>query len=278
MAQPREEGERRFPTVYIHRGLCGIALKVQCMYIGITYIMVNMIGVLIASMMIGNPQRYLDYDKLRRQLSAHQNSISNETEVAIEDDLPSNSIESKMDRITEQALIDIGSNGIEIMVEALFMLIVSTLLVHGLRKDKCTFIFPWVIVNILCTLANFVTMMVKFAVITYIGVLEMIISVMFLFVTSYFILSVYSYYQLLKIRKAKVISFLSNEFQADPGSLPGTGYRVLVEDESGSASYDNPPAYSDLPLTSTAIPFTEKNVPMTEEEDVNKENVLYVQQ
>ena len=26
--------EGRFPTIYIHRGLCGISLKVQCLYIG----------------------------------------------------------------------------------------------------------------------------------------------------------------------------------------------------------------------------------------------------
>jgi hypothetical protein len=234
----------------------------------ITYLLVNIVALLVASMMVGNPQRYLNYASLRTQLKG--DSFENSTEASMEDDIPSLSIENKMNEMTKDAISEICSNGIEIMVESLFMLIVSALLIHGLRKDKSTFIFPWVVVNVLCTLANFIGMMLKFAVLTYAGVLEMIITVLFLFVTSYFILSVYSYYQLLKIRKAKVISFLSNEFQAEPGP----GYHILVEDDAG---HDNPPAYADLAQTTTSIPFKEKNVPMTDAEDVNKENVLYVQ-
>ena len=46
-----------------------------------------------------------------------------------------------------------------------------------LFQEKATFIFPWVVVNVLVTIANFIGMMVKYAVLTYAGVLEVIILV-----------------------------------------------------------------------------------------------------
>eukprot|EP00088_Acartia_fossae_P026977 TRINITY_DN27765_c0_g1_i1.p1 TRINITY_DN27765_c0_g1~~TRINITY_DN27765_c0_g1_i1.p1 ORF type:complete len:288 (-),score=63.44 TRINITY_DN27765_c0_g1_i1:35-871(-) len=275
----RNPADGRFPTIYIHRGLCGISLKVQCLYIAMTYIMVNFVSLLISSLMMANPQRYINYASIRKSMPSESFETEANNGTALEDDLPSSSVEEEMEKLTEKAMIEIGSHGIELMVESLFMLIMSVLLLHGLRTDKSTYIFPWVIVNMLITMANFIVLMLKFAVLTVAGIVEMLVTVLFLIITTYFIMSVYSYYQLLKIRKAKVITFLNNEFQTE--SDAGPGYRILVEEDLPN---DNPPPYSDLvqqPSTSSQenrpMPFTEKNVAMTDEEDTNKENVLYVQ-
>jgi len=234
--------------------------------------MINTISLLISSMMICNPEKYVDYEKLHAKSSSNTgNSNLTEVEDAIElDGATSDNQLTLMEDLTEQAMIDIGNNGIEIMVESMFMLIVSSLLLHGLRYEKCSYIFPWIIVNVLVTAANFVFMTLKIAAPTPAAVLEMGVTVVVLFITSYFILSVYSFYQLIKIRKAKVVTFLNNEFQADSES--GTPYRILVEEDAN----DQPPPYSDV-ATARPMPFTEKHVVLTETEDASKENVLYVQ-
>ena len=77
---------------------------------------------------------------------------------------------------------------------------------------------------------------------------------MFYFATStYFILSVYSLYMIIKIQKKSVTHFLDHEFQGGEGSY----YRPL---ENGQEQ---------IP------PFREKKVPMHDHEDFGRENVLY---
>ena len=76
---------------------------------------------------------------------------------------------------------------------------------------------------------------------------------------------------IIKIQKRSVIRFLDHEFQTSEGRpkvnihvlcFPFIGgfYRPVDEGRSGG-----------IPVT----PFREKKVPMTEQEDVDKEHVLY---
>ncbi|XP_023342471.1 uncharacterized protein LOC111712157 [Eurytemora carolleeae] len=99
---------------------------------------------------------------------------------------------------------------------------------------------------------------------------------MYFCIAGYFILSVFSYYQILKIRKKKVITFLDQEFQGGEGSM----YHTLEEeggDDPHFSQYSDiqTPRQSSHPWGRPTTPYTEKAVPMTEEEDVGNENVLF---
>jgi len=68
---------------------------------------------------------------------------------------------------------------------------------------------------------------------------------------------VYSLLVIIKIQKRSVVQFLDQEFQTTEGGF----YRPLENERRGR-----------VPV----VPFRERKVPMTEEEDVDKEHVLYV--
>lgn len=270
-------------TIYIHRGLCGIPLKLQCLYIGSTYTIVAVFSIGIASMMLHSPIKYIDLDTLAVDSTKHNISYGMNGTVE-EPPVPTVEPESTMDeidRLTAMALHEIGSNGIELLVEGLSSFVASALLVHGVRQEKTSFIFPWVIITILLTIANFVTFMVKVASPSSISVGKVFAAVIYFAIASYFILSVYSYYQILKIRKRKVTTFLDHEFQGGEGSWYHTLEEEGMEDASLPPAYPVPaysdalPAYRAHPFSRPHPPYTEKAVPMTDEEDFGKENVLF---
>jgi len=257
-------------SVCIHRGLFGQSLKRQCYIIGGNYLGISAICVVLASLMLHSPMKYVSLDKLSVD-STKEGVLSNPNATMLTDVNSSDSTMDQIDRLTAIALHGIGTTATEFLVEGLSTFVVSALLLHGLREEKTSFIFPWVIVTILMTIANFFAFIMNVASPGSVSVLKIFGAVTYFAIATYFILSVFSYHQILRIKKRKVTSFLDHEFQGGVGA----NYHSLEED--GNSAH----MYRDIPTTTVShpwgrpAPYVEKTVPMTEEEDVGKENVLF---
>jgi len=265
--------------------MCGVSLKLQCIYIGVTYALVSMLSLVMSSMMLHSPIQYINLDSLHADASK-ENFSMNVTDSMQE--LGGQSTMDKIEKQTGEALHNVGATAIEMLVESVSTLAVSVLLIHGVREEKTAFMFPWVIVTILLTVANFITFIAK-AASPGISAGKVCAAIFYFSITAYFILCVQSYYQITRIKKKKALTFLDTEFQGGEGNWYHSLREDRVEDIAPTHSYLGPaPAYSDV-LPSTPPPqytdrnpfrrpppFTEKAVPMNDEEDNENENVLYL--
>jgi len=233
--------------VIIHRGLCGVSLRTQCLGIGATYTIISSLGVFMASLMLHSPASYIRMEEaVTREF--HGNITANFTEVGQEE-----TATDELEAITNHLIHEVGQNAIEMLIVSLATFICSMLLIQGIRTNKTTWMFPWIVDSTISTFASFILFMVQVASPSTLSVFKAFLVVMFFALSVYFILSVYSLYIILKIQKKNVVSFLDHEFEAGNGSI----YHTLEEDEP------------QLP------PYREKTVPMTEAEDVGREHVLY---
>merc|ERR1711874_472647 len=115
------------------------------------------------------------------------------------------------------------------------------------------FLLLWTIFQVMLT---FIVLVASFTGPTSASAFKTTMIFFYFLICVYTILSVYSLHMIIKIQKRSVIRFLDHEFQTTEGGF----YRPVDEGRSGG-----------IPVT----PFREKKVPMTEQEDVDKEHVLY---
>jgi len=268
-------------SVVIHRGLCGQSLKRQCLVIGGCYILTSSISIILSSLMLFAPMRYVNLNTLSADTT--QEGYLSKNGTYQENDESVDSTMDKIDKMTAVALHGVGATATEMLIESLASLVVSVLLIHGIRQDKVSYIFPWVIVEILLNVGNLIFFFTKVASPASLSVLKIVGGVLYFTIAAYFILSVHSYHQILRIRKKKAFSFLDHEFQGGEGAY----YHTLEEEGGVNPGPDPVLPFTDLevPGASSAAhhpfgrpkagPFTEKAVPMTDEEDLAKENVLY---
>ncbi|XP_023342468.1 uncharacterized protein LOC111712155 [Eurytemora carolleeae] len=94
-------------SIYIHRGLCGISLKQQCISIGVTYSIIAFLSIIGASMMLHNPTGYLPLGKIAVDGSRENISVNQ-----FEDGTQESTMD-EIDELTNEALKEIGANGIE---------------------------------------------------------------------------------------------------------------------------------------------------------------------
>merc|ERR1712241_793730 len=105
--------------------------------------------------------------------------------------------------------------------------------------------------TIIQTTGAFLIFIVKVANPGYISVMKAVTMLLYLGVSIYFILSVYSYYIIIRIQKRSVIQFLDHEFEATEVGF----HRPRSSGHQRSR--------------------IEKSVPMSGEEDRDREHVLY---
>jgi len=234
--------------VLIHRGLCGVNLRVQCMSIGVTYSFLSTIAIFMASMMIHNPIQYVHLENVKT-IHEHKEISPNETNIEENEESATDELESLMNSLIKS----VGQNGIEMLIGGIATLIVSLLLIQGIRTNKTSWILPWIVETIVSTLGGFFIFLVQVASPQSISVLKSFLVVCFFGITVYFILSVYSLYMIIKIQKRSVTHFLDHEFQSNEGSY----YRPLGNGQEQT------------------LPWREKKVPMNEQEDIDREHVLY---
>lgn len=234
--------------MYIQRGVCGVTLRLQCLTIGITHIAVSLISIILASLMLRHPLYYLDLNAMGEDASEFANISANSTEL---EDLEDKTAMDEEERLTRGAIHDVEEEGIELLVGGIASMVTSVLLVQGIRQEKIGLIFPWVIVTILEMVAAFISFAMRMSSPHPLPFLKIFAAMIYFSISSYFTLSVYSYYQIIKIKKRKVITFLDHEFQGGEGSW----YHALQEEP--------------------VPPYTEKAVPMTDEDDRGRENVLF---
>eukprot|EP00090_Calanus_glacialis_P022661 TRINITY_DN34944_c0_g1_i1.p1 TRINITY_DN34944_c0_g1~~TRINITY_DN34944_c0_g1_i1.p1 ORF type:complete len:243 (-),score=68.05 TRINITY_DN34944_c0_g1_i1:44-772(-) len=234
--------------VLIHRGLCGISLRLQCLSIGMTYSILSTIAIFMSSMMLHNPLSFIDL-RVAKTVHKHKEISANETN---EDD---ESAMDELESVTNSLIREVGQNGIEMLIGGFATLIVSVLLIQGIRKNKTSWIFPWVVESIISTVGSFFMFLIRVASPASISVLKAFLVVFYFAISIYFILSVYSFYMIIKIQKKSVTHFLDHEFQGAAGE--GSFYRPLEDSQE------------QIP------PFREKKVPMHDHEDYGRENVLY---
>jgi len=235
--------------VIIHRGLCGVSLRTQCLGIAGTYTFISSIGVFLASLMLHSPASYIQLEeaitKEHHDINATDistNSTTEEQETATDE----------LEAITNHLIKQVGQNAIEMLIGGLATFFCSILLIQGIRKNKTTWMFPWIVDSSISTFAIFILFLVKVASPTSLSVFKAFLVVLYFALSIYFILSVYSLYMILKIQKKSVTTFLDQEFEQ------GSSFYHTLEDEEPH-----------MP------PYREKTVPMTESEDKGREHVLY---
>jgi len=239
--------------VIIHRGLCGVSLRTQCLGIAGTYTFISSIGVFLASLMLHSPASYI---KLEEAITKeHHDTSINATDSGISTNSTTEEQDTATDEleaITNHLIKQVGQNAIEMLIGGLATFFCSILLIQGIRKNKTTWMFPWIVESSISTFASFILFLVQVASPTSLSVFKAFLVVLFFALSIYFILSVYSLYMILKIQKKSVTTFLDQEFEQ------GSSFYHTLEDEEPH-----------MP------PYREKTVPMTESEDKGREHVLY---
>jgi len=243
--------------VIIHRGLCGVSLRTQCLGIAGTYTFISSIGVFLASLMLHSPASYIQLEEAitKEHHDTSANLITNATDMNA---ISTNSTEEQetatdeLEAITNHLIKQVGQNAIEMLIGGLATFFCSILLIQGIRKNKTTWMFPWIVESSISTFASFILFLVQVASPTSLSVFKAFLVVLFFALSIYFILSVYSLYMILKIQKKSVTTFLDQEFEQ------GSSFYHTLEDEEPH-----------MP------PYREKTVPMTESEDKGREHVLY---
>jgi len=236
--------------VVIHRGLCGVSLRTQCLSIGATYSIISSIGIFMASLMVNSPSSYIRLEEAITK-EFHENISANYTEG--DQGQHGQSATDELEAITNHLIRQVGQNAMEMLIGSLATLICSVMLVQGVRQNKTTWILPWIVESVISTVGSFLFFLVQVASPASLSLFKAFLVVIFFALSIYFILSVYSFYMILRIQKKSVTSFLDHEFEGGVGSF----YHTLDEDDAA------------LP------PYREKTVPMTDEEDKGREHVLY---
>jgi ABC-type Fe3+-siderophore transport system permease subunit len=241
--------------VIIHRGLCGVSLRTQCLGIAGTYTFISSIGVFLASLMLHSPASYVRLEEAITK-EHHDTSailVNNVTDISTNSTMEEQETATdELEAITNHLIKQVGQNAIEMLIGGLATFFCSILLIQGIRKNKTTWMFPWIVESSISTFASFILFLVQVASPTSLSVFKAFLVVLFFALSVYFILSVYSLYMILKIQKKSVTTFLDHEFQQ------GSSFYHTLEDEEPH-----------MP------PYREKTVPMTESEDKGREHVLY---
>jgi ABC-type Fe3+-siderophore transport system permease subunit len=241
--------------VIIHRGLCGVSLRTQCLGIAGTYTFISSIGVFLASLMLHSPASYVRLEEAITK-EHHDTSailVTNATDISTNSTIEEQETATdELEAITNHLIKQVGQNAIEMLIGGLATFFCSILLIQGIRKNKTTWMFPWIVESSISTFASFILFLVQVASPTSLSVFKAFLVVLFFALSVYFILSVYSLYMILKIQKKSVTTFLDHEFQQ------GSSFYHTLEDEEPH-----------MP------PYREKTVPMTESEDKGREHVLY---
>jgi len=261
--------------VIIHRGFCGSSLKSQCHGIAIAYIILSWLAIFTASLMLHRPLQFVDLTKLKTEKSHLAFHPSNNTgvqvqtnasfEEASESTMQDNVIEDigaaadELEEITERFIQSVGVNAVEMMIGGFATFIVSSLLIHGIRTKKSTFILPWIIETVIQTCGTFIMFLVN---VSSISSLKAISLTVYFGLSVYFILCVHSLHVIIKIQKKSIVRFLEHDFEATE-----VGYYRPLDNGNGPAAEN--PGFRD------SSPWTEKTAPMTPEEDIHREHVLY---
>jgi len=229
-------------------------LESQCLAIGLTYILISLTALLFTSYDIHHPLHSVDMEKIRPLHPGHtppphlyQNSTDSSEDLEPEVEMETNT--NELEKIVLDLAHSMRMNGVVFLLAWLTTLSVSSLLVYGIRKDKSNFLFLWAVIQALMT---FTIIVANFTGPQPASVLKTIMMFFYFLISVYSIISVYSFHMIIKIQKRSVIRFLDQEFQPTEGGF----YRPVDEER---------------PVT----PFREKSVPMTDQEDVDREHVLY---
>lgn len=230
-------------SVMVHRGMCGMSLRIQCFFIAGSYTVLSTIAIFVGSAMLHNPIGFVNLASLSEQ--SHQNVSANNTDKDGEE-----SDQESIRRMTRVMVEQVGMNGLEVLISGLSLFFVSIILVMGLRQRKPSMMIPWIVVSMINTAGAFIAFLLSVASPASVSVVQSIAIISYFALAIYFILSVYSYHQIIKIQKKNARHFLDNDFLSE-------GYHTLEES------------------TVRAPPYKEKTVPMNDQEDMDRENVLY---
>jgi len=233
-------------SVMVHRGMCGMSLRIQCFFIAGAYTVLSTIAIFVGSAMLSNPIGFVNLGSLSSlSEQSHLNVSANNTAIDKEE-----SDQESITRMTRVLVEQVGMHGLEMLISGISLFFVSIVLIMGLRQRKPSMMIPWIVVSMINTAGAFIGFLQAAASPTSVSVGQSIAIVTYFALAVYFILSVYSYHQIIKIQKKNARHFLDNDFLSE-------GYHTL-EDSSVRAP-----------------PYTEKAVPMNEQEDMDRENVLY---
>jgi len=144
----------------------GVSLRTQCLGIAGTYTFISTIGVFLASLMLHSPASYI---KLEEAMTKEHH----DTDLALIDDainntaISTNSTEEQetatdeLEAITNHLIRQVGQNAIEMLIGGLATFFCSILLIQGIRKNKTTWMFPWIVESSISTFASFILFLVR---------------------------------------------------------------------------------------------------------------------
>merc|ERR1719348_1116068 len=118
--------------VVIHRGLCGINLRVQCLAIGILFTLLSFIAMVYGSLILHKPFNFISLSNTRT-VHDHHVITGNKSDVGEEEESGTDELE----HITMNLIKEVENNGMEILIGGLMTFLVSVLLIQGIRqKDQ----------------------------------------------------------------------------------------------------------------------------------------------
>merc|ERR1739848_182737 len=96
------------------------------------------------------------------------------------------------ERVHHHLIEQVGQNAIEMLIGGLATFFCSILLIQGIRKNRTTWMFPWIVESSISTFASFILFLVQVASPTSLSVFKAFLVFLFFALSIFFILSFYS--------------------------------------------------------------------------------------
>merc|ERR1712130_573146 len=132
-----------------------------------TYTFISSIGVFLASLMLHSPASYVQLEEaITKEHHGTKAILVNDNNT----DISSNSTEEQetatdeLEMMTNHLIKQVGQNAIEMLIGGLATFFCSILLIQGIRKNKTTWMFPWIVESSISTFASFILFLVQGAI------------------------------------------------------------------------------------------------------------------
>lgn len=129
-------------------------------------------------------------------------------------------IDFKSETTRQHRILEVGENGIELLIASITTLIASIMLLRGLRRNSTGLILPWIVVNIVDISGGLIIFITKLANPSkLIKPLKITAAIVYFILSFYFVISIYAYYKSLKRQKKLAKDVLKSNSTLDSGKI-----------------------------------------------------------
>jgi len=264
---------------FMKKGLFGCDLKNQVSVIALTYCAVSVVLITYGFLHCLHPERFAvkdtdnHLDLARERIVNYSAGMENMTENVSDEDeyLDQDIFVDSSDNNYSRELEDIKNQGIEVIVAGIIKLTCSLLLFQGVRSNVQWLLLPWLVEEIVEMVGGIILCFVYTFRAANWSASMTIFGILFYMIIAYFVVSVGSFYVLMKRKNRNADLIVQSVSQVTGGFQTGMNYQRLEEE----CWQSEPNLASEFTSGKNNTGFTrEKKVNM---DDENDEHVLYVQ-